>query len=446
MDILLSIFLALFLIIINGYFVMSEMALVSVRRAVLQQIIESDDIGQSSRATKVLETATNSDRLLATVQVAITLLSLGASVVAASGLSTPIAEWLDSFGLSWLTLISKPLSVVGITLIISYVSLVVGELVPKRIALANAEATAMRTIGAINAIGRFARPIVSLLSASTDLVARLFGIKSADDRQNVSEEEIKFLVTEQESLLDEEKRMIQEIFDLGDTVAREVMTPRVDMISIEDDASVTNTINRMRGTGFSRLPVFHENPDRIVGIAMLKDLLAPLIDDRPNDPITDYLREPMFIPETKDILPLLSEMQSSHQQIAIVVDEYGGTAGLISIEDIMEEIVGEISDEFDPDNKYQTQLSENEWLIDGRLPTDDARELGFPVEEDDDYETIAGWFLDTIDSVPEIGDSYKVEAYTFKVQNMRRNRISLFLVTRDENYQIGQQDVEDEAV
>ncbi|MDR0459487.1 MAG: hemolysin family protein [Coriobacteriales bacterium] len=431
MDILVSILVALLLIILNGYFSMSEMALISARRSVLQQIIDSDQVEQSARASRALQMAADSDRLLATIQVAITLLSLGSSIVAATALAIPIANWLNGFGLAWLSAIAGPLSVITITLVISYISLVIGELVPKRIALANAEKTAMRTAGVINFCARLTRPVVTFLSASTNLIARIFGIKSADDRQAVSEEEIKYLVTEQETLLDEEKRMIREIFDLGDTVAREIMTPRVDMISLEDDATVGAAINRMRGTGFSRLPVYHENPDRIIGIVMLKDLLAPMIDDRADDPVTDFLRELMFIPETKDILPLLGEMQTSHQQVAIVVDEYGGTAGIISVEDIVEEIVGEIADEYDPDNKYQTQLSENEWLIDGRFPTDDARELGFPVQEGDDYETIAGWLLDTIDSVPQVGDVFEIEGYTFKVQSMRRRRISLLRVTNN---------------
>ncbi|MCL2632759.1 MAG: hemolysin family protein, partial [Coriobacteriia bacterium] len=352
MDILISILVALLLILFNGYFVMAELALISARRSVLQQIIDSDDADKSRRAKQAQEMAADSDRLLAVTQVAITLLSLGASVVATSGLSSPIEDWLNSFGFTWLTAISGPLSVILITLLVSYFSLVVGELVPKRIALANAENTAVKVTDSIRMLRRVTHPMVVLLTASTNAVAKVFGIKNTDDRQAVSEEEIKYLVTEQESLLDEEKRMIHEIFDLGDTVAREIMTPRVDMISIEDDATVGSTINRMRGTGLSRLPVFRENPDRIIGIAMLKDLLAPLADDRADEAITIYMREPMFIPETKDILPLLGEMQTSHQQIAIVVDEYGGTAGIVTTEDIVEEIVGEISDEYDPDNKY----------------------------------------------------------------------------------------------
>jgi putative hemolysin len=430
MNILFNILLTLLLILINGYFSMSEMALISARRSVLQQQIEEGSREQSRKAKKAVELAQNSDRLLATIQVAITLVSFGASAVAATSFSAPIVAWLSGFGIPWLTTVATGVAVVFITLIISYVSLIVGELVPKRIALSNAERMAMNVAGPIGVFERLASPVVTFLSASTNGVARVFGIKGTEDRQGVSEDEIKYLVTEQETLLDEEKRMIHEIFDLGDTVAREVMTPRVDMISIEDDASVKNTVERMRGTGFSRVPVFHGVPDRIVGVAMIKDLLVPLMDDRSDESITDYMRDPVFIPETKDILPLLGELQTSHQQIAIVVDEYGGTAGIITVEDIVEEIVGDITDEYDPDNKYQTQLSENEWLIDGRFPTDDAVALGFPVEEDEDYETIAGWLLDTIDSVPHVGESFDIDGYTFKVQSMRRNRISMLRVTK----------------
>jgi putative hemolysin len=438
MVIAISAILTFVLVLINGYFSMSEMALVSARRAQLQQIIDdaekdgknSASHSKQAKAQRAVELAQDSDRLLATIQVAITLVGFGASAVAAASFSEPIVNWLNGFGVGWLATIAPPLSVVVTTLAVSYVTLILGELVPKRIALSNAESVAMSVSGPIRLFERITAPIVSLLSVSTNGVARLFGIKDTKDRQAVSEEEIKYLVTEQDTLLDEEKRMIHEIFDLGDTVAREVMTPRVDMITIEDDATVRQAVDRMRGTGFSRLPVFHESPDRIVGIAMIKDLIAPLTDDRSDDCVTSYMRDAVFIPETKDILPLLGEMQTSHQQLAIVIDEYGGTAGLITAEDILEEIVGDISDEYDPDNKYQTKLSNDEWLIDGRLPVGDAIDLGFPVHESEDYDTIAGWLLDLIDTLPRIGDSFNVQDFTFKVQSMRRNRVSMLRVTR----------------
>jgi len=429
MDVFFSATVALLLIILNSLFAMSELALISAKRSVLQGHIDGSDQDKAAKAAKVMSLAADSDRLLATIQVAITLLSLGASAVSAVSFSVPLASWLDSLGWPWITVVSRPISMVGIILIVSYVSLI-SELVPKRIALANAEATAMRVVGMILMTERVARPLVRLLTASTNLIARLFGIKSPVDRQSVSEDEIKFLVAEQADLLEEEKRMIHEIIDFGDTVAREVMTPRVDMICIEEDATIASTISRMRGTGLSRLPVIVDSPDRIIGITMIKDLLAPLADSRFEDIVSNYMREPFFVPETKGILPLLGEMQASHQQIAIVVDEYGGTAGIITIEDIIEEIVGEITDEYDPEHKYKTQLSETEWMVDGRLSADEARELGFPVEENDDYETIAGWLFDAIGSVPQVGEVFEIGGFSFKVQSMRRNRISYLRVTK----------------
>lgn len=226
--------------------------------------------------------------------------------------------------------------------------------------------------------------------------------------------------------------MIHEVFDLGDTIAREVMVPRVDTTMAEDTASVAEVLDLMRRTGFSRVPVYHDDPDRIVGIAHIKDLLAPVLADAENEPVGGHLREADFVPDTKDILPLLSEMQAAHDQMVIVVDEYGGTAGVITIEDIVEEIVGEIEDEFDPDNKYLTRLSRREWLVDGRFSCDDAVELGWPIQESDEYETLAGWILEYVDSVPDIGEVFEVEGYRFKIQSMRGQRISLVRVVAPE--------------
>ncbi|MDR0350145.1 MAG: CNNM domain-containing protein, partial [Coriobacteriales bacterium] len=215
MDILFNILITLLLIFVNGYFSMSEMALISARRAVLQQQIEEGSLDRTKKAQKVIELAQDSDRLLATIQIAITLVSFGASAVAATSFSVPIAAWLSSFGIGWLTAISQGLAVVVITLIISYVSLIVGELVPKRIALSNPERMAMGVAGPISVFERLASPVVTMLSASTNAVARVFGIRGTEDRQSMSEDDIKYLVTEQDTLLDEEKRMIHEIFDLG---------------------------------------------------------------------------------------------------------------------------------------------------------------------------------------------------------------------------------------
>lgn len=428
MDITISIITTLVLTLVNGYFSMSEMALTTAKRAVLDHDAEEGD----KRAEKAVKLASDSDEFLATIQVAITLVGFASSAVASTSLSDPLAEWLISLNIAPLSAIAHGLAPVLITLIVSYLSIVCGELVPKRMGLANAEEVAKSVAGPLMVFKKIARPLVLLTGASADALAKLLRVKSADDRQNVSEEEIKYMVSEQDDLRDEEKRMIHEIFDLGDTVAREVMIPRVDVTMVEDTDSLVDVLAEMRETGFSRLPVFHEDTDNVIGIAHIKDLIEPALGGDEDDPVKKFIRDATFVPDTKDILPLLSEMQTAHDQMVVVVDEYGGTAGIITIEDIVEEIVGEIEDEFDPDNKYLTRLSRREWLVDGRFSCDDAEDLGWPIEESDDYETIAGWIMDMCDSVPDIGEVFESEGYKFKVQSMRGQRISLIRVTAPE--------------
>ncbi|MEG0071163.1 MAG: hemolysin family protein [Raoultibacter sp.] len=426
MDIGISLFVTFVLVLVNGYFSMSEMALVNAKRIVLQKESEDGD----KRAARAVELASDSNAFLATIQVAITLVGFFAAAAAATNLSDPLSQWLSSFGFEWLSAIAPGLSPVLITLFVSYLSIVVGELVPKRIALANAEKVAKSVAGPLMVFQKIVSPLVWFTSASASFVGKLLNIKSADERQSVSEEEIKYIVTDNDELHDDEKRMIHEIINMGDTVAHEIMTPRADMILVEDTETVKQAIDRMRGTGYSRLPVYHEDYDRIVGVVKYKDLVAPLMDNREDEEVAPFVSEAFFVPETKDILPLLSEMQTNRQQMAIVVDEYGGTDGLITIEDIVEEIVGEIVDETDLEDKYVTPLSEDEWLADGSLPCEDAAEFGWPVEESDDYETIAGWLLDTISYVPQVGDMCEVEGYRFTIKSMRRRRISVIRVKR----------------
>ena len=382
MDITISLITTFVLTLINGYFSMSEMALTTAKRAVLEHDAEEGD----KRAERAIKLAADSDQLLATIQVAITLVGFASSAVASTSLSDPLATWLMSFGIAPLSAIARGLAPVIITVAVAFVSIVIGELVPKRIGLANAEGVSKQVVGPLSVFQKIARPLVWLTGACSDGLARILRIKSADDRQNVSEEEIKYMVSEQ------------------------------------DDETVADVLSTMRQTGFSRIPVYHEDPDNVAGIAHIKDLIQPSLDGKGDQPIADFLRDATFVPDTKDILPLLSEMQTSHDQIVVVVDEYGGTAGIITIEDIVEEIVGEIEDEFDPDNKYLTRLSRREWLV------DDAIELGWPLEESDDYETIAGWILELCDSVPDIGEVFEVAGYKFKVQSMRGQRISLIRV------------------
>ena len=423
-----SIIATFLLTLLNGFFSMSEMALTTAKRATLEHDAEEGD----RRATLALDLANDSTNFLATIQVAITLVGFFSATVSSNTLSDPLTRWVESFGIAPLSAIAPVASPIVITLIVSYLSIVVGELVPKRIGLSDAEGMAKSVAGPISTFRKIARPLVWLTQASANGISKIMGIKSADDRQNVSEEEIKYMVSEQDTLLDEEKRMIHEIFDLGDAVAREVMVPRVDVTMVEDTDTVEEVLDVMRRTGYSRIPVYREDTDNVVGIAHIKDLIELALSSRGKGPVAGSLRDATFVPDTKDILPLLSEMQTAHEQMVVVVDEYGGTAGVITVEDIVEEIVGEIEDEFDPDNKYLTRLSRREWLVDGRFSCDDAIELGWPIEESDEYETVAGWILDICDGVPNIGEVFEVEGFRFKVQSMRGQRISLIRVIAPE--------------
>ena len=427
MDIGISIVVTFLLVLVNGYFSMSEMALVNAKHVLLQKDADEGD----KKAQRALSLASDSGQFLATIQVAITLVGFFASAAAATNLSDPLAQWLSGFGVGWLSVIAPGLAPVLITLIVSYLSIVVGELVPKRMALADAERVSKTVAGPLMVFQKVARPLVALTSASANGLSRLLRIKNADERQSVSEEEIKYMVTDNDELLPDEKRMIHDILDLGDMTVHESMQPRVDMILVEDTETVRQAVDRMRGTGYSRLPVFHEDIDRIVGIVHYKDLVGPLMDGKENEPVADYAYEALFVPETKDLFPLLSEMQTNRQQMAIVVDEYGGTDGLITVEDIVEEIVGEIIDESDIENKFITPLSDGTWLVDGRFPVEDALKLGWPVTESDDYETMAGWLMGMIDFVPQVGDEFEFGGYRFKIQAMRRRRISNIRVTRE---------------
>ena len=427
MDVAISIVVTFLLTLANGYFSMSELAVVSAKRAVLEPEAEEGD----RRARSALDLASNSEQFLATIQVAITLVGFASSAFASTSLSDPLGSWFMSLGMP--EGIAQPLAPVLITLAVSYLSIVAGELVPKRMALSNAEAVAKSVSGPIRGFMHIARPLVWLTAKSANGLSALLGVKSADERDSVSEEEIKYMVTDADELTDQEKSMIHEVIDMGDTIAREVMVPRVDMTAMEDTSTLTEVLAVMRRTGYSRIPIYHESVDRIVGIAHIKDIISPILDEgRADDPVSAHVRSADFVPDTKDIIPLLSEMQSSHDQMVIVVDEYGGTAGVITIEDIVEEVVGEIEDEFDPDNKYLTKLSDREWLVDGRFSIDDAIELGWPIEDSEEYETVAGFVLELADKVPHPGDIIEKDGYQFRVQSMRGRRLSMLRVVAPE--------------
>lgn len=252
----------------------------------------------------------------------------------------------------------------------------------------------------------------------------LFERLSGSRKDSALEDDLRDLMDDSNEVAEDERRMIRDIIDLRDTVAGEICTPRVDVMLVHDDESGMAALERMRGTGYSRLPVCHDDIDQIIGIVNYKDLIGPLMDGSIDDDVLKFSYEPTFVPEIKSVIPLLGEMQASHQQMVVVVDEYGGTEGIITIEDIVEEIVGEIADESDIAGDLVTSIGPDTWRVDGRYPVADAIAIGWPVESSDDYETIAGWLLSNFESVPEAGDSIEKDDYIFTIVRMRRSRIS----------------------
>lgn len=422
-----QILLIIVLVGLNGYFAAAEIALVSARRAAIKM---QADAG-SGRARAVLRLTEDPSRFLAAIQVGITLVGFGASATAAVTLAAPVSRWLDSLGITWVSSIASGLAVFLVTLVISYVTLVFGELAPKRLGLQRAEAVAQAVAGPVTVLQKVTGPIIWVLARSTNAAARLLGVRPGSVRPGVTEEEIKLLVTEQGTLLEDEKRMIHEIFELGDMVAKEIMVPRVDMLMLEDVTPVGQAIEVFRTSGYSRLPVFRADADTVLGIAMLKDLVGPATEDRLSEPVAAFVRPAVFVPETKPILAMLKDMQSARNHLAIVVDEYGGTAGLVTIEDIVEEIIGEIADEFDRERRYITELGPNDWVVDGLLSVHEANEtLGWDLPLSDEYETVAGWVLVELGHIPAEGEIVGHHELVMKVDLVRRRRIARLRVSR----------------
>ena len=310
------------------------------------------------------------------------------------------------------------------TVFLTFLLLLFGEIMPKVYCRQNPLRFCRRCVDAILFARKIFWPIETILLKSGMLAEKV--MKKENHVLSVDELEQALELTDKDDIKNEQS-MLQGIIRFGDETAKEVMTSRQDIVDLPINSSYEDVLKCIVDNNYSRIPVYQDNQDNIRGILYIKDLL-PHLSKPKSFRWQSLIRPPYFVPETKMIDDLLRDFQENHVHMAIVVDEYGGTSGLVTLEDILEEIVGEIEDEFDPDNKYLTRLSRREWLVDGRFSCDDAIELGWPLEESDDYETIAGWILELCDSVPDIGEVFEVAGYKFKVQSMRGQRISLIRV------------------
>ncbi len=426
-----SILLLIVLILINAFFAASELAVISLNDNRLKKMAEEGN----KKARRVLRLTQNSSRFLSTIQIGVTLAGFLTSASAAESFSDPLADALSSF-----IPISKDvlsgISTVLITLLLSYFSLVFGELVPKKIAIQNPEKFSFRAVGILQGVSVVFRPLISLLTASTNLVLRLLGIDPNKEEDTVTEEEILMMVDagEEKGVIDEEaKDMISNIFDFHDTTVVEAMTHRTDIGAVEDTATVAEVVELSLEEGHSRIPVYHEDLDTIIGIIYVKDLLKYVGTSAKDVEITKLMRPAYFIPESKACSDLFTEMTERKLTIAIIVDEYGGTEGLITMEDLLESIVGNIQDEFDHEEEEIHRVSENSFTVEGITPVDEIEDLTGIKLPEGDYDTIAGLMIERLGKIPSEGEHPMVDVgrLHLTVQAVEERRISRILIEKE---------------
>ncbi len=402
-DLLLQFVLLVVLTFLNAFFSATEMAMVSLSRSRVEQKAEEGDKGYI-RLLKVLE---NPNHFLSTIQVGITLITILSGAKLADSLGELIASWMENSETAYA--VASFLSLAFLT----YVSIVFGELYPKRIALNLKDALAIRTVPFIIALGKIVSPFVWMLSASTNLLSRLTPMTFDDADEKMTRDEIEYMLTNSEETLDaDEIEMLQGIFSLDELMAREVMVPRTDafMVDIQDDTQTI--IESILKQNFSRIPVYDNDKDNVIGLIHTKSLLkAGFTDGFDNIVLRKILQEPLFVPETIFVDALLKELRNSQRQMAILLDEYGGMAGLVTLEDLLEEIVGEIDDETDRAEVYVYTISENTYIVQGTMTLNDFNDY-FDVElESDDVDTIAGYYLTGVGTIPTSEKlSYEVES------------------------------------
>nr|MBA2254710.1 HlyC/CorC family transporter [Chloroflexota bacterium] len=417
------------LVLLNAVFVAAEIAVVTVRRTRLQQLSEEGD----RAARRVQKLTMNPGRFLATIQVGITFIGFLAAAFAGASLALTLQLVLDD--IQAIQAQAGVISLVIVTALLSLFTIVFGELVPKQLALAHPERFAFALVRPIELVGRLLGPVVWLLTAVTTFVTRLLGVRDID-RDRLSTEELKLLVErggEQGILEAEEEQMISAVMELGERRVHEVMVPRIDILALPETATLDEVIDRIVEGGHSRIPVYAESIDNVLGILYAKDLLPYLKGTDHPPAIRSILRTPLFVPESLTVDDLLHEFQRRKVHIAIVFDEYSGTAGLVTIEDLIEEIVGEIQDEYDVEEPMFEQLSDSEARVDGRASIDDLAEafdLKWGEEDAEQFDTVGGLVYHHIGGVPNVGDTVSVDGLTLTVESTDGRRVGKVLVVR----------------
>ncbi|MGI6168124.1 MAG: hemolysin family protein [Christensenellales bacterium] len=432
---ILQLILQIVLILINAFFAMTEIAVISINENRIRRMAEEGN----SKAVTLLKIAEKPTNFLSTIQIGITFAGFLGSAFASQNFASRIVDGIIAANPSANAGTLNTIAVIIITLILSYFTLVFGELVPKRLAMRSPEKIGMRVAGLIGGLTKIMSPFVWLLSVSTNAILRLLHINPHEAAAAVTEEEIRLMVDigeEKGSIATDEREMIENIFEFDNKNAEDVMTHRTDVYAIWVDEDPIEIRKIIQESGHSRFPVYDEDIDDIIGILYLRDYFVNICQESPR-PLKDLLRTPYFVPETVHTDVLFKDLQQKKVHIAVVVDEYGGTSGIVTMEDLLEEIVGSIYDEYDPPEEEFEQLSDNLWRVEGSMPLDTLAELlsiELPIDE---FDTLGGLVFGQLNSIPADGSYPEVEAYGLKilVDEIEDRRIVKTLVSKLEEAQ-----------
>ena len=420
------------LILINAFFAATEIAVISLNANKLRKLEEEGD----KLAPKLLHMVEDSSGFLSTIQIAITLSGFLGAAFAGDAFAEYLTAWLLSLGVGIPASVLDTISLVVVTIILSYFTLVFGELVPKRIAMQKSMEMARLSCRVVSAIATIAKPVVKLLSLSTNGVLRLLRMRTDVEEEQVTEDEIRMMIdlgNESGSINEDEKELLHNVFDFSDQTVSDVMTHAADVESISVDATREEVLDTIRSTGLSRFPVYGEDESDILGVLNTRDFLVDWVSDGTKS-VRDLMRPAYLVPESLSADDLLRAMQIKKIHLAVVLDEYGELAGVITVEDLLEEIVGNIYDEFDPAEPQELeQLGENLWRVSGSLSVEDlAEELDMELPEDEDYDTVGGMLLSCLRTIPEDGSRPLVQVHGLELQaeKVEDHRIRSVLVRK----------------
>ena len=440
-----DILLILFLILLNGFFSASEISLISLRKSRVRHLVKTGN----AAARRVQKLQEEPERFLATAQIGVTLVGTLASAIGGVIAVERIKPVLRGLPVDFISKTAEPIAMVLVVTAITYITLVAGELVPKSLAIRYSERIAFMTSVPIDYLSRLFKIVLRLLTVSNDLVLRLFNVSTQQEPSLVSEDEVKYLIREgRKSGVFEpsEEDLIQSVFRFTDTVVKEVMVPRTDIVAIEAGTDLDEILRIMNEKGFSRLPAYTETIDNIIGVVYLKDILPLHMANKPFQ-LDDVLRKPYVVPPNKNVSVLLKEMREKRIHLALVGDEYGGTDGLVTMEDLIEEIVGDIRDEQEKELREIDEIAANRYIVDGKTDIGKVNDRIRVKLPEDEFETIGGFVLGLFGRLPAEGDQIRYNNLMFTVLRLRKNRIARVRVLKlspEKQHPEGQERGEDE--